>query len=211
MVQYCIDNNVSVVTGNHELMMIKEAIEEANHFNEIGEFNWRGAYDYNSHMGDRNIWGINGGYNTLESYFKKDHKIDMDKLNEHIEWMKKLPMYLEYKDVKNEKGQHLLITHSSAAKVWKWSEDCRKLYKEHFVNHIAWGRPNNINPIPDIYNIFGHTPIVNGPRVKQHYANIDTGCFFDAKPGYFKLTAIQFPGLEIYRQDNIDKEKVYEY
>ena len=68
-----------------------------------------------------------------------------------------------------------------------------------------WGRPNHIRPITGIFNVFGHTPIKNGPRIKSCYANIDTGCCYKKYPGLGVLTALQFPGMIVYSQENIDE------
>jgi len=208
MVQYCIDNNIAVVMGNHEDMMIREALEEAEHYNKNKEFNWRSNYSHNPNMAHRNIWGINGGYVALASYFDKDKNINMELLKSHIEWMKKLPIYLEYKDLKNKNGEHLLVTHSSANRVWRWDKNRREEHKIAFESHLMWGRPTTIKPIKGIFNIFGHTPVPNGPKIKSCYANIDTGCFYESE-GYFKLTAIQFPEMVVYQHDNIDKNNIY--
>ena len=48
-----------------------------------------------------------------------------------------------------------------------------------------------------------YTPIENGPKIKSDYANIDTGCFYTAEPGYGVLTALQFPEMVVYQQDNV--------
>ena len=194
IVQWCIDNNISVVKGNHEEMMIDEIREDGSP-----------ALIFNG------IWAPNGGIQTLYSYkldsnnenFKNN--LDHETLKKHREWMANLSYYLEFKDVKNDKGKHLLITHSSACKVWGWDDERRKTIWKQFVGHVTWGRPNNITPIPNIYNVFGHTPGPTGPKIKSCYANIDTGCFYTVQPGqYGVLTALQFPEMIVYQQKNVD-------
>ena len=208
VVQYCIDNNIHVVRGNHEEMMVREGLEEASYFVKHDTFNYYG-------FGGSNIWLPNGGAEALQSYVKPvqndsdstDTFFDMDSFVEHVQWMSGLPYYIEFKDVKNDKGKHLLITHTSASKVWGWSKEHRMQNLGLFKNHLIWSRYDNINDIEGIFNIFGHTPIGNGPRIKEHYANIDTGCFYNKEPGYNTLTAIQFPEMIVYQQENIDRDR----
>ena len=206
IIQWCIDHpEVKVIRGNHEEMMLDEGLKEASYYMRNKMFNYHGG---------KGVWLMNGGKECLESYIiesKDDFDynnlvkyFDLETFIAHMDWIKTLPYYVEFKDVKNDKGEHLLVTHSSAAKVWKWDEKRRKEQHKHFIGHLTWGRPHSINPIPDVYNIFGHTPIKNGPRVKSSYANIDTGCFYYGESGYFQLTAIDFPSMEIYQQTNLD-------
>jgi serine/threonine protein phosphatase 1 len=215
VVQFCIDNSnlIKVVTGNHEQMMVDEGLPEAAYFMRNGTFNMSGSAGIYG-GGGPGLWLMNGGMETLDSYvgeseteFDFDNRpkkvFDLETFVDHQEWMKKLPLYLEFKDVKNEKGEHLLVTHSSACRVWKWNEERRKDQHKHFNANIVWGRPHSITPIPSIYNVFGHTP-VSPVRIRETYANIDSGCFYYGEPGYFKLTALQFPEMIVYEQENID-------
>lgn len=220
MVQWCIDHpEVDVATGNHEQMTVNFAIKNAEHFIKHGLYHPGDHKDYSSSYGMYgggykivNMYEKNGGFETLDSYIKYKPgepdgepvpEFDIETLKRHIEWMKTLPLYLEYKDVKNNKGEFLLVTHSSASKVWKWDDQRRKDMRCEFIDHLVWGRPNNIKPIDGVFNIFGHTPIKDGPRIKDCYANIDTGCFYDGS-GFGKLTAIHFPSMKVYEQENID-------
>jgi len=211
VVQFCIDNKdkIQAVRGNHEELMIESGLLEASYFMKNGVVNTLGTLTGPYGRNTPSMWISNGGKEALHSYAEYDEKekktiFDIEVFYDHIEWMKSLPYYLEFPDVKNDKGQHLLVTHSSAAKVWKWSEQRRTEQYKHFIGHLTWGRPNTILPIDNIFNVFGHTPIANGPRLKDHYANIDTGCFYSNEPGYFKLTALQFPEMIVYQQENVD-------
>jgi len=191
VIQWAIDNNIKVVRGNHEQMMIDEAIDVIE----------RRLPQHTS------SWLHNGGIQTIQSYEKIDENgkayFDKETFKKHIEWMKTLPLYLEFKDIKNKNGDYLLVTHSSAGKVWKWSEEKRKKDYYTFETHLIWGRPKNIVRIDGVFNVFGHTPIKNNPRIREYYANIDTGCTYN-KDGYCKLTALQFPEMIVYQQENID-------
>lgn len=201
VVQFCIDNNVDVVKGNHEEMMIAETNKDGTP-----------ALSFSG------IWAPNGGFETLKSYHiepEEDEEmnwapaglhLDHKTIENHRKWMENLPYYLEFKDVKNDNGEYLLVTHSSASRVWKWDDQRRKEQWKHFVANLTWGRPHRIDPIPGVFNVFGHTPIANGPRIKKCYANIDTGCFFNGQPGFYTLTALQFPEMIVYQQKNIDRK-----
>ena len=207
VIQWVIDqqkagNKVFCVMGNHEDLMINNALSMAEYFIE------NGGYHY-GRLSTPNLWMVNGGDKAFDSYIEEqpdgsaifDHKT----LKEHVEFLKTLPLYMEFKDVKNDKGESLLVTHSSACRVWEWNETRRNEQSKIFRDHIIWGRPNTINSIPNVFNIFGHTPVHNGPKLKSCYANVDTGCFYNGQPGYFQLTALQFPEMKVYQHECIDK------
>lgn len=186
VVDYVIKNNIPCVKGNHEDMMVNAAT------------------DFTADQ----IWQMNGGDKTLDSYRDENGNIDTVKLEAHRKWMENLPLYLEFKDVKNDKGEHLVISHSSIGKVWDWNENKRLAQKNHFENVVIWGRSPPVQA-KGIYNVFGHTPhTIHDMRIKSFYANIDTGACFNSKEhrdlGYGVLTALQFPSMKIFQQENID-------
>lgn len=201
IVQWCIDNKIPVVTGNHELMMNDEINQALNLYKNSGVV-WR-----------QGLWGTQGGYETLCSYLEETtvdgetkEILNVEKVKEHCEWFKTLPFYIEFPDIKNEDGRYLVISHSNIGNVWKVrdSKDKSRIY--HFENEIVWGRPRKIKDVPTIFNVIGHTPQEGGPRIRKTYANIDTGCFYK-QPGFGVLTALQFPEMVVYQQDNVDYEQ----
>lgn len=194
VVQWVIDNNIDVVRGNHEQMMV----------------------DYDD-RGDNPTWTMNGGDVALESYGIKltvvptmygssrawafsdeDEKV----FKEHAKFMRNLPIVLEYKDVVNAEGRYLVVTHSNITNMWK----TYKVDPDHhyLIQNVMWGRPQTIKDAPEIYNIHGHTPIDNGPKIRVPFANVDTGCCFKQYPELGRLTAIEFPSMKVYTQENID-------
>lgn len=210
VVQYCIDNNIEVTVGNHEKMMLK-------FFETYPDFSTDGRAIRDD------IWLMNGGAGTLHSYgfeltslgyysFSVEAKDEnsLKLFKKHIEYFKTLPIYRVYEDVVNEDGRKLVVSHSSINKVWKWSDKKRKEYSKSFEETVIWGRPNTINDVPEIFNAFGHTPQSTGPRIKVPYANLDTGCCFSKKEsreaGYGVLTALMYPEMVIYQQENVDDE-----
>lgn len=199
IVKFVRDNGYDCVMGNHELMMIQELQILTNYAGlEIPYVN-----------DAEGIWSMNGGSATLYSYLTekvnemgdivKTREHDMKTLKEDLEWMKTLPYYIEYKDLKNDRGQHLLVTHSSAAEVWgKHSPE-----SAIFQNAVVWDRTNFPAKIDGIYNLFGHTPQQYKATVKEHFANIDTGAYFKREP-YGRMTALMFPDMVIYTQKNVE-------
>lgn len=174
----------------------------------------------NHHSQDLQIFLQNGGDKTIINYSNdinpnfftlNFNNLNYHILDDHINFIKNLPLFLEIKSIKNNDGRHLLVSHSSAAKVWKWSDIQKTQQIKHFEENILWGRPNNIKDISNIYNIFGHTPKPSAV-IKNYYANIDSGAFYDREPdiGYNKLTGLTFPTMEIYEQTTLSKDKNFD-
>ena len=181
------------VMGNHEKMMI----------------DWTGRF---SDM----LWLGNGGQQTRDNYFENASMIPYSKgefnneaFEAHKDWFKTLPVYIEYKDVKNAEGRHLVVSHSHVSPVWDRMKRKDLSEKDLEICHktITWGRPNILHDPEEIYNIIGHTPREKA-RVRSFYANIDSGCFWkkDMHKGEFgHLTAIQFPEMNLFTQECIDE------
>ena len=178
VVDYVISNNIATVLGNHEQMM---------------------ADCYEKKEEEEGLWLCNGGTQTVASY--SDEPDSKEKISKHIEFFKSLPLYLEYKDVKNEDNMHLLVTHSSAAEVWgEYSPE-----NPIFRNNVLWERDSFPCKIRDIYNVFGHTPTPT-PLLKDFWANLDTGACFN-RGQYGKLTCLKFPEMMLFQQENVDYPK----
>jgi serine/threonine protein phosphatase 1 len=187
VVQYVIDNNIPCVKGNHEQMMY----EDQPYWMENGGTQCLISYGWERVP---TMYGGGAYFGFADSELKKVFE-------QHKLWMKELPLYIEFPEIKNSQGRYLVISHSSIGSVWKNRN--KPQYKNHFEANALWGRPAGIHDAPKIYNVFGHTPQENGPKIRVPGANIDTGCFYK-QPGYGKLTALQFPEIIIYEQENID-------
>ena len=180
VVQYAIDNNIHVVKGNHEDMFLA-AVDDPS--------------------ANSSIFLMNGGHNTMRSYQSYGDQKDVIK-DKHIQYLKTLPVYLEFKDIKDVAGRHLLVSHSNM--------DMRALGLRKqkgevaFEEYVMWNRDAATKPISGTFNCYGHTPQYE-PRIRKTKANIDTGCCFTAY-GYGKLTALVFPEMRIYQQENLDHE-----
>ena len=134
-------------------------------------------------------WVKHGGMQTFSSYGD-----DETEWAEVQEWFKSLPLFLEFPDLKDEELRVLLISHSSAGSCWDLDKEGIE-----FPHMIMWNRISPSAP-EGYYNIFGHTPQVDGPLIGEDYANIDTGVFFEN--GH--LTAMLFPEKKIITQELID-------
>lgn len=190
VVEFVKAGGYSCVTGNHELMM-RDWINSGCNYN---------------HM----LWLGNGGNQALDSYKETSDDeylkgdVDFELLKEHAEWMSSLPIYLEFKELKKD-DRHLVVSHSHISNVWKWRDSDEVPRQFHFEQEVTWGRPTKLKDTHEIFNVIGHTP-VDGAKVKSFYANVDSGCFYTAQQDSFgHLTALKFPEMTLYTQDNIDE------
>lgn len=187
VVQYCIDNKIDVVKGNHEKMMIDSFYNE----NPIGK------------MRCERLWLSNGGMSTLAGYDTDDELLT------HVKYMDSLPLYLHYPNVTftqhDGKVRELVVTHTHIGKKHHWenrdSKDEQK--RKRFEANVLWSRTENVYDIPNLYNVIGHTPNTDA-KLKSCYANVDTGCVYN-RDGYNKLSALIFPEMDIITQENIDE------
>lgn len=200
VVQYVIDNGFDCVQGNHEQMMIK--------------------YTFNP---NDMMWVGNGGDICLDSYKHGDvdpnapylkPPLDVETFEKHKLWMSRLPIVIEYKDVLNPDGRHLVVSHSICHNYYKnlKSDDISKVIDAK--NKIPWNR--NFHKIKDagFFNVIGHTPEEENPKIKKIYANIDTGAFCGygrwkrfKEGGLGYLTALHVPTMTIYQQECIDDDR----
>jgi len=200
VIDFVKDGGYDCTRGNHEQMMIDELrFRNTTH----GERPYSDTY--------HGIWEMNGGDKALESYryeveeeMANGEKIkvrpyNIAKLKDHLEWVKNLPYFKEYPEIKNAKGQHLLVSHTTAAHVW---DDFAPDHPQ-FQQGIIWDRDNYPPKIEDRYNIYGHTPQYYGPTIKEHFACIDGGAYYK-RAGYGKMFALQFPEMVLFEQENIE-------
>lgn len=188
VVSFVKDGKYDCTQGNHEVMMYKDLSFRSKK-------DGTEHYHVNYYSGD---WLVNGGERALSSYIiKGEHNISL--MKEHISWMKSLPYFIHYKDLTNDKGESLLVSHSTAAHVWDLDHESFA-----FISGITWDRDSFPPKIDGIYNVYGHTPQKNGPTVKDHFSCIDTGVYLKTVEEYGRLTALQFPEMIVYTQNNIE-------
>jgi serine/threonine protein phosphatase 1 len=183
VIDFVIDNNYKCVLGNHESMMM-DAMD-----------GW--ALEMTQ-------WKRNGGDKCIANYGVKNSSdlesiINNEKMKTHKAWISQLPLIINFPYSVNAEGRQLTISHSSLHAVWD-----KNSHEFGYRESVLWNRLDNITPIPQTYNVFGHTPQKNGPKITDHYANIDTGCVFKDSDGYGVLTALQYPEMIVYTQENVE-------
>lgn len=181
------------IKGNHEDMMTNALLRGMG----VGDF---------LHNGGR-VTLASYGIDMSKEYLEWSEQVKTNaQLQDDLAWMDALPVFMEFPHVVREDGKHLLVTHSSAHGAWHQKDN--KEREGLFKQSLIWNRLPNIKDIPGIFNVFGHTPHNDNPRIKTCYANIDTGaCFaFHKKVGFGVLTGLQFPEMIVYQQENIDTE-----
>lgn len=187
VIDYVRKNKIPCVKGNHEILM------------------------YDNDMEMRQCWLMNGGSQTQNEYLTvpatAEYKalyhlnppqmmMDAAAFEADKQWLRTLPLYLEYPEIVREDGRHLLVTHTTFADIYHMKDT---------IPHMkaVWQRKGIPKSIPGVFNVYGHTP-VEKPIIKEHFANIDTGCVANGRWGLKYLTALQFPEMIIYQQECID-------
>lgn len=190
LIEFVIENKIQCIKGNHD--------------------------DFMSDPAQLDTWLYNGGIRAFQSYclceegtdtrgfgfiINPDHVCEGTQLLEmHKEFLRGLPFYLEYKEIKHQNGRHLLITHAPI----------RHGKLENQLKHHGWDGMTFIwnrqtpprSNVQKWFNVHGHTPHKK-PIVTEWYANIDTGCAY-ADRGYGLLTCLRFPQMELFEQKNIE-------
>jgi len=96
VIKFVMDNNYDWVLGNHEKMFLEYSpMLENDRQNEDLKY-WLFKY---------------GGEQTLKSYKSKEE------FYKQLDFLKSLPLYIEYKDYKAEDGRYLVVSHSSEDKL----------------------------------------------------------------------------------------------
>lgn len=192
VIDFVKNNGHDCVMGNHELMMIQDT--------RIGTDRAGNKYYTGSYFDG--VWLMNGGDKTLDSYSDSDGKMDSEKYKQHLDWLSTLPYYLEYPELKNKYGDHLLVTHSTAAEVWGIYSPENPIFQEN----VLWARKGFPSKIDGIFNVYGHTPQQYKATVKVHFACIDGGAYFKRQP-YGKMIALQYPEMIQFEQENIESDQ----
>ena len=183
VVKFIMDNNYDCVLGNHEEMFLEFAPSKEN-----------------EDLSNSKHWLFKcGGEQTLKSYTCKDEYY------KQYEFMKTLPLYLDYKDYKTTDNRYLVVSHSTVGKVWDKRDSKDKFDIEDFENHLLYSRYKNSNN-KEIFNVFGHT-IFSQPVINEYSAAIDLGCYHEKDESKLpnpRLCALEFPSMKIFTQENIE-------
>jgi len=205
VVRFIRQHNLPCVQGNHELMMI----EYGSKFIE--------DIKSKSMLEQDNIWLKHGGKETLISYglisMQNNEIVPHPFIDEFIfqfeddiAWMKQLPLYLEL-DIKHVSQRKVVVSHSAIAAVWNLKDSTQQEEINNFKGTVLWGRMKPVDTEP-IFNIFGHTPQKYSADMKNHYVNIDTGCYMKDDKGFGLLSAYCIETGDIYSSSNDSSLKV---
>lgn len=178
-VELIIQNGYKIVMGNHERRLLSNK-----------DFFLKNKIPF-----DTSWFYNNGGEETYRSYLIQS----INFREKHIEFLESIPVYLEFKDHKNQNGEHLVVSHSAVGKFWDLRDDDSS--RDEFRKHILSGRGDTMQ-VEGIFNVYGHTP-AREAKLYTNSANIDTGCVYNQE-GYDKLCALEFPSMKIYTQKNVE-------
>ena len=199
VVEYVIKHGHDCVSGNHELMMVDYSVG-------VDLYNWIGQ----------------GGRETVDSYYENDSKeqyylkgeFNKKVYEEHLDYMDLLPILIEYPNVKTPDGRHLVVSHSICHNQWKPFHGDNIGRADKAAYEILWGRSFHKIKDAGFFNVIGHTPDEDNPKIKKIYANIDTGAFLGyggwkkyKEGGLGKLTALHVPTMTVYQQECIDDDE----
>lgn len=198
VVRFVRENNHLCVMGNHEEAMMTQGFALMRCF-ETGEA-----------LPTYSLWYINGGVSTLRSYglveLEEGKPIKCDdfteglrEFKEDVQWMKKLPLYLELPS-EHSSGRLVVVSHAPIATAWAMRK-VDSMY-DTFAQIATTSRREPEPSDAPIFNIFGHTPMQEGPRVREHFVNVDTGCYI-GKNGYNRLSAYCVETGEVIEQENV--------
>ena len=181
VVKFIMDNNYDCVKGNHEEMFLEYAPSKEN-----------------EDLSDSKYWLLKcGGEQTLKSYTSKDEYY------KQYDFIKTLPLCLEYKDYKTTDNRYLVVSHSAVGKVWDKRDSKDKFDIEDFENQLLYKRYKQFDN-KDIFNVYGHTPRSEA-KLTSFDANVDLGCVYKKEKVINpRLCALEFPSMKIYTQKNIE-------
>jgi serine/threonine protein phosphatase 1 len=164
VVEFVRKNAFAVVRGNHEEYLLK--------YGSLFFEYMRGKKINNSP-----IWVYKAISSTLRSYgvlnpnsseiiFDKD---GIEKLIDDMNWISKLPLYLE---LGYRKGYNLpvVVTHGSVDKYWLFKDTFPEYFEYHVLNNR--NRPSRNAPIFNIYGHKSNQEVVIG----SNFVSLDTGC-----------------------------------
>lgn len=178
VIEFIRSNSYDCVLGNHEKMMI-DSFKYINVDNEYPILK---------------RWIEKGGaMTTIKNYISKEDMV------EDINFLKTLPLYIEYKNIKDKNGRYLVISHSSVGKAWALKDS---LNIEDFEAQVLWSRNKHCDN-SEIFNVYGHT-ILEEVYLNEYNANIDLGCYAKEKVANPRLCALEFPSMNIITQENIE-------
>lgn len=226
IIDFVRSNNIDCVMGNHEEMMIDSDGKSFDDNLVKTEWGYNGGDIVEREYGmDRKSLESDIEFlSNLPKYIIYDDLVDNKNrklIVTHASISDQLDLYFKSKDILTDENitEFDFIGHSSMT--------------ENIERLMMWNRNIPKKGHQKYFNIFGHTPIdsfifdkynewlikdkyLTAEKVvinkKIGYANIDTGAVYTKKKhGKYrgKLTAIEFPSLKIFQQENIDDCESY--
>ena len=187
VVAYLRESNHQVIRGNHEQFMIEDGQELIDKLLADEE------------VAMSNVWVFAGGIETLLSYGLLEKQEDVyifvknlegiAQLQEDIEWMKNLPLYIEMENPHNTELP-IVVSHASIGDFWDLEESNYK----HFEFYIMTNRKRPSADAP-IFNIYGHTNVTE-VVIGHNFVSLDTGC--GRSDGSGKLSAYCVETQEVF-------------
>lgn len=165
-------NGYTVLLGNHEHMMVDYVIYKNRHY-------------------PSDIWFMNGGWKTVQSYLPKETRENEIVKREQIEralwddaqWMETLPVMFT--------APGLLCTHAPLRNL-QALEVCKPI-------DLVWARNRPKEAIPGIYQVHGHNARTGVEQYMDHKGNF-YGANIDTSSGRI-LTGMHWPSKEIFQQE----------
>jgi len=182
VIKFVMDNNYDCVLGNHEKMFLEYSpMLENDRQNE-----------------DLKYWLFKcGGEQTLKSYKSKEE------FYKQLDFLKSLPLYIEYKDYKTDDGRYLVVSHSSVGQAWEFRYSANQIRIKRFESQLLWSRYKDFDN-SEIFNVYGHT-IFEEPVINKYSSAIDLGCYQSKeKLPNPRLCALEFPSMKIYTQESLE-------
>ena len=182
VIKFIIDNNYDCVLGNHEKMFLEYSpMLENDRQNENLKF-----------------WLFKcGGEQTLQSYNSKEE------FYKQLDFLKSLPLYIEYKDYKTKDERYLVVSHSAIGRNWELKNSTNEADIKRFESQLLWSRYKDFNN-SEIFNVYGHT-IFQEPIINEYSSAIDLGCYRSKeKIPNPRLCALEFPSMKIYTQESLE-------
>ncbi|MDZ7660125.1 metallophosphoesterase family protein [Fodinibius sp.] len=143
------------------------------------------------HHNKKDLWLMNGGRATIESYEPERGEIKLP--DSHMEFYENTRLYYD--------TEKYFFVHAGLSPARTIADSIKD---ENEVQEFLWER-SHLNAFETPWEktvVFGHTPRPK-PIQKENMIGIDTGCVFD-RVGYGKLTAVKLPEEEFLQQTAID-------
>lgn len=139
----------------------------------------------------KDIWLMNGGRETIDSYTPKDGNMNLP--DSHKEFYENTRLYYD--------TESYFFVHAGLSPAKTIADS---IEDDSEVQQFLWER-SHLNAFETPWEktvVFGHTPRPK-PIQKEKMIGIDTGCVFD-RVGYGNLTAVKLPEVEFLQQTAID-------